>query len=126
VARFEPSISESVIKCFSNRPTTFLTLFRKRATLKLFTTCLHFAHFTCFSHNSEKLELFGRYLLPGTNVIKLFTAVIYKCLESARVFIPVRTFQPNILFAGKAWNLPLSVSLESFSTWVGSGLTLKH
>ncbi len=38
----------------------------------------------------------------GTNVIKLFTAVIYNCSQYASVFIPGRPFQPRLMFSCKA------------------------
>jgi hypothetical protein len=42
---------------------------------------------------------------PGPNNIKLFTDVIYKCLQLVRVFVPGKPSQPNLMFVGKAWNL---------------------
>jgi hypothetical protein len=41
-------------------------------------------------------------LTPRQNVIKLFTAVIYKCLQYARVFFPGKPFQPSLMFFDKA------------------------
>jgi hypothetical protein len=39
---------------------------------------------------------------PGGNVVKLFMAVIYQCLQGARVFDPGRPFLFRLMFDGKA------------------------
>ncbi len=36
----------------------------------------------------------------GSNIVKLFTAVIDKCLGQARVLVPGKPFQPSLMFAG--------------------------
>jgi hypothetical protein len=51
-------------------------------------------------------------LTPGVNVIKNFTAAIYEFLKLARVFVPGKTFQPSLMFVGKAIAFPIK---ESFS-----------
>ena len=43
----------------------------------------------------------------GANVIKLFTAVIYKFSYSVRVFVPGKIFQPSLMFVGKAGAYPV-------------------
>jgi hypothetical protein len=48
-------------------------------------------HATKLSHN-----------YPRPNLIKHFTAVIYECLQQARVFVPRKPFQPSPMFASKA------------------------
>ncbi len=35
------------------------------------------------------------------NVKKLFTSVIYKCSQWARVLVPGEPFQPSLIYAGK-------------------------
>ncbi len=40
--------------------------------------------------------------------------------------VPVRLFQPNLMFVGKARSLPKSGALERNFNWVGSGLTTKQ
>jgi hypothetical protein len=40
--------------------------------------------------------------LPGPNVIKLFAAVIYEFLLSARGFVPGKPFQLSLMFVSKA------------------------
>ncbi len=39
-------------------------------------------------------------LAPGQNITKLFTAVMYEGLQKARVFVPGRPFQSNLMFVG--------------------------
>jgi hypothetical protein len=39
-------------------------------------------------------------LLPGANVIKLFTAISYEFLYQARAFVPGKLFQSSLMFAG--------------------------
>jgi hypothetical protein len=34
--------------------------------------------------------------------MKLLTDIIYKCSQKARVFVPGKPFQPNLMFTGKA------------------------
>jgi hypothetical protein len=41
-------------------------------------------------------------IVPGPNVIKLFTAAIYNKLD----FFPGRPFQPSLMFVGKARSYP--------------------
>ncbi len=41
-------------------------------------------------------------LIPGANVIKLFSAVNYDFLKYARVFVPGKPFQPSLMSSGKA------------------------
>jgi hypothetical protein len=38
----------------------------------------------------------------GIRVINLFADVFYECSDLARVFIPSKPFQPNMMFVGKA------------------------
>ncbi len=38
---------------------------------------------------------------PSPNIIELFTSVIYKCLSSARLFVPGRQFQPGLMLVSK-------------------------
>jgi hypothetical protein len=45
-------------------------------------------------------------LTPGAKPIKLFTVVIYELSLEARVFVPHKSFQPSLMFAGKARSLP--------------------
>jgi hypothetical protein len=52
----------------------------------------------------------------GTNVIKLFKAVIYQCLQYARVFVPGKPFQPSLMFVGKGRSLPQSGAPKSYFT----------
>jgi hypothetical protein len=40
------------------------------------------------------------------DLLKLFTVVSYEFLEYARVFVPGKTFQPSLLFVGKARSTP--------------------
>ncbi len=47
--------------------------------------------------------------MTGTNVIKLFTSVIYECSQKARLLVPGK---PSLMFVGKAMS--------------ASGLTHKH
>jgi hypothetical protein len=65
-------------------------------------------------------------LNTGGDVIKLFTAVIYKFSSKARVFVPVKPFQTSLLFVGKARNLSLSRAHEGFFNRVGSCFTNNH
>jgi hypothetical protein len=65
-------------------------------------------------------------LNTGGDVIKLFTAVIYEFSSKARVFVPVKSFQPSLLFVGKARNLSLSRAYEGFFNRVGSCFYNKH
>ncbi len=37
-------------------------------------------------------------LIPGPNIIKLFTSVIYEYLQEAIVFVFDRPFQPSLMF----------------------------
>ncbi len=41
-------------------------------------------------------------LSPGANIIKLFSAVIYKFLKYVIVLVRGKPFQPVAMFAGKA------------------------
>jgi hypothetical protein len=43
---------------------------------------------------------------PGACTIKLFMVVIYGFSFQARVFVPVKPFQPSLMFAGVARSLP--------------------
>jgi hypothetical protein len=43
---------------------------------------------------------------PESNVIDLLTAVIYKGLQKASVFVPGRPYKPSSMFMGKARSLP--------------------
>ncbi len=43
---------------------------------------------------------------PGANPMTLFTPVIYRFSLQARVFVPGKTFQPSLMFAGKARAYP--------------------
>jgi hypothetical protein len=36
-------------------------------------------------------------ITPGANVIKLITAVLYKCSQKATVFVCGRSVQPNLI-----------------------------
>jgi hypothetical protein len=40
-----------------------------------------------------------------TNVIKLFTVVIYECSKLARLFVLGMTFQPSVLFASNVLSI---------------------
>ncbi len=51
-------------------------------------------------------QLKGKKSWSGANPIKLFTALIYGFLQSARVFISGKTFQPSLMLVGKAKGLP--------------------
>ncbi len=62
----------------------------------------------------------------GNNAEKLFFLVTDESPEYARVFIPVRPFQPCLMFASRATSLPYSGALERCYTGVGSSLTHKH
>jgi hypothetical protein len=42
---------------------------------------------------------------PGSNVFKLFRAIIYKCSCFARVFVLGRTFQLTLMFVGEVRSL---------------------
>ncbi len=59
---------------------------------------------------------------PGTDPIKLFTAVIYEFSKKARVFVPGKPLHPSLMFAGKA--RPYEIEGPDFR--VGSCLTRKH
>jgi hypothetical protein len=48
------------------------------------------------------VPVLGNLFHPGPNVIKLFTAVIYEFSSSARVFVFDKSFQPSLMFVGKA------------------------
>ncbi len=39
--------------------------------------------------------------MPWTDVIKLFTAVIYKWAKTARVFVLCKSFHPRLMFLSK-------------------------
>jgi len=43
---------------------------------------------------------------PRAYPIKLFTVRIYEVSKNARVFVPDKAFQPNIMFVGKAGAYP--------------------
>ncbi len=43
-----------------------------------------------------------RKMKPVTNVLKIFTAVIYKYLKKANKFVHGRPFRPILMFASKA------------------------
>jgi hypothetical protein len=49
---------------------------------------------------------------PGPNVIKLFTDVIYECLQQARVFVHGTPFQPSLMTVCKAGAYPIEESLR--------------
>jgi hypothetical protein len=51
-------------------------------------------------------------------------AVIY--CDDKLVFVLGRSFQPNIIFVGKARSLPKSGAPERCVTWAGSGLTVER
>jgi len=53
--------------------------------------------------------------MPGPNVIKLFTAAIYKCSEYARVFVLGKPFPPRLMYVGKVRDY-LSAALTMCST----------
>jgi hypothetical protein len=55
--------------------------------------------------------------------MKLFTDVIFECLQSARVFVLGKPIQPCLLFVDKARNLLQSGAPESCFTRLGSGFT---
>ena len=57
----------------------------------------------------------GSLTWPGTNVIRLFTVVIYELLELARVVVPGGPLQPSLMFVG-----------DARSVRIGSDLTYKH
>jgi hypothetical protein len=59
----------------------------------------------------------------GPNVIKLFTVVIYKFLQHARVFLGGKLIQPSVVFVGMAWSRGAP---ERWFTRVGAYLTPKH
>jgi hypothetical protein len=46
-------------------------------------------------------------LTPGANVKKLLLSVIYEFLQYARVFVPVKLFQPSLMFVGNAGAKPI-------------------
>ena len=50
---------------------------------------------------------------PGPNVIKLFTSVIYKFSQYARVFVSGKPFQPSLMFVRKVGAYPSGVSKRS-------------
>ncbi len=51
-----------------------------------------------------EIHIFNRVsrFLSGHNVIKLFISVTYKFSLKARLFVPGKPFQPNLMFVGKA------------------------
>ncbi len=63
---------------------------------------------------------------PGVNLIKLFTAVIYKCLQLAREVVHGKPFQSCLLFAGKPRSLPYSNAIQRFFNRVSSCFTNRH
>jgi hypothetical protein len=54
--------------------------------------------------------------------IKLFTAVVYKRAYLARAFVPGRTFQPSLMFAGKARSQPWREHLKDLTLKYKKGL----
>ncbi len=54
----------------------------------------------------------------GARVIKLFTGVIYKCLQKPIVFVLGKPFQPNQMFVRKALAYPSVASKRSSSVLV--------
>jgi hypothetical protein len=57
-----------------------------------------------FSSTQNKLERFylASFLRPGACIIKLIMAVIH----GARVFVPIKPFQPTLVFVGEARAYP--------------------
>jgi hypothetical protein len=51
-------------------------------------------------------------ILPGANVIKLFTAVIYEFSLKARMYVPSKPFQLSLMFEGKAGACPSEASFR--------------
>jgi hypothetical protein len=64
-----------------------------------------------FNHISLFQVIFYSFVLriaPGASTIKLFTAVIYRFFQEARVFVLGKTFYPRLMFVGEARSLPKS------------------
>ncbi len=62
-----------------------------------------------------------KFYSTGPNVIDLFMSVIYKCSYQARALVPGKTFQPSLMFVGKAKSLPKRGASFKCSTWEVSG-----
>jgi hypothetical protein len=63
---------------------------------------------------------------PGACIIKLITAVIYGFSNKARVFVPGKPFQSNLVFVGKTRSSSKSGASERCFTQVGCSLIHKH
>ncbi len=63
----------------------------------------------CFDHNKCYLFNANFHYCPGPDIIKLFKPMNYKFSKKARAFVPVKPFQPSLMFVGKARSLHLKV-----------------
>jgi hypothetical protein len=63
---------------------------------------------------------------PGTNVIKLFTVVIYNFCDKLECFFHGKFFQPGLKFVVRAKSLAQSEAFKMGFTWIGCGLSNKH
>jgi hypothetical protein len=64
----------------------------------------------------------------GSNVVRLFTSVIYECSYLARVFVPGKPFQPFLFvgFVGKTKSLPKGVTFLGAHLGQPPSLSHKH
>ncbi len=63
---------------------------------------------------------------PGVNVIKLFTAVIYKFSEKARLFVSCKPFKDSIVFVGEAGVYNSETAFKCSTLRLASGLAHKR
>jgi len=78
----------------------------------------------CFILEQQAMGIFAtRIAVPGSgggrrtddHVAKLFLSITNKVAESARMFVPGKTFRPGLIFIGKARNLPRAQCYKTFS-----------
>ncbi len=73
---------------------------------------------------SSQLSIHSQIPNSGDNLIKLFTALVYKFSEQARVFVLGKPIQPNLMFEVEARSLSYSEAPEWYFIRVGSSSSL--
>jgi hypothetical protein len=63
---------------------------------------------------------------PVANVTKLFTVVSYAYAKKAREFVPVKPFQPSLMFSGKAGAYLSEAPFRCSTQGEALGLTHEH
>ncbi len=98
-AGFEPSIAVLPVQ-YSN--TELLPL-----------ACIKLLHrLSSFLQNSEAAQWGNSSCIPGPNVIKHFTDVIYKFFVISLMLVPGKPFQPSLTFPSKAGHYPSEVPFK--------------